>query len=175
MYYRFRYDKDNYEDMTYKEVRRQLKIQDAFLITIIEDENKKRSRSKLVKDLDTIFSRYIRMRDSNKFGIVTCPLCGNSMPRKEAQNMHFIKRSVYLFRRSESNCFAGDYRCNVILKWNYIEYTRFMQNKFGISAVDEMISLSKTIHKISTPEIEEKIQYYKLAVIELEKHIEIKQ
>ena len=136
-------------------------------------KTKKRSRSKLVKDLDTIFSRYIRLRDSNRFGIVICPLCGNSMPRKEAQNMHFIKRSVYLYRRDEENCWAWDYRCNVILKWNYIEYTRFMQNKFGIEQVDRMIALSKTIHKISTSDIEERIQYYKLCVTELEKRLGI--
>lgn len=134
-------------------------------------KSKKPTRWKLVKKLDQIFSIFIRMRDSNKYGIVTCPLCGDSVHRKKAQNMHFIKRGVYLYRRDEDNCHAGDYRCNVCLNWNYIAYVRFMQRKYGIEKVDEMIDNSKKVHKITTPELIEKIEHYKLKVIELEKHI----
>ena len=33
------------------------------------------SRSKLVKKADSVFSTFIRLRDSDRHGIVTCPLC----------------------------------------------------------------------------------------------------
>ena len=121
---------------------------------------KKPTRSKLVQKADSIFSTYIRLRDSNNKGIVTCPLCWAKIPRKKAQNMHFITRSCWLYRYDESNCFAGCMRCNVILNWNYIIYTRFMQDKFWIEKVDEMINNSKKIHKLQTFELEDIINLY---------------
>lgn len=51
-------------------------------------------------------------------------------------------------------------RCNVILNWNYIEYTRYMQNRYGMSAVDEMRVNSKKIFKLSTSELENIIEKY---------------
>ena len=38
-------------------------------------KNNSMNRSKLIKELDKQFSLFIRMRDANKKGIVTCPLC----------------------------------------------------------------------------------------------------
>ena len=67
---------------------------------------KKKSRSRLVKDLDSLFSIYIRLRDSDKDGMVTCPLCKNKIHWKEAQNMHFITRGCYALRRDANNCHA---------------------------------------------------------------------
>ena len=121
---------------------------------------KKPTRSKLVQKADSIFSTYVRLRDSNNKGIVTCPLCWAKIPRKKAQNMHFITRSCWLYRYDEDNCFAWCYKCNCILNWNYIIYTRFMQDKFWIERVDEMIRESKEVYKLPTYELEEIINTY---------------
>jgi len=121
---------------------------------------KKPTRSKLVQKADSVFSTFIRLRDSDRHGIVTCPLCWARIPRKKAQNMHFITRACWLYRYDETNCFWGCYRCNCILNWNYIIYTRFMQDKFWIEKVDEMIKKSKELHKLQTYEIEEIINKY---------------
>ena len=118
------------------------------------------SRSKLVKKADSIFSTYIRLRDSDKKWYVKCPLCWCKLPRKKAQNMHFITRSCWLYRYDEDNCHAWCMRCNVILNGNYIEYTRYMQIKYGISAIDEMRVNSKKIFKLSTTEIQTIIEKY---------------
>ena len=98
--------------------------------------------------------------------MITCPLCGARVHRTKAQNMHFIKRSVYKYRRDERNCHAGCMRCNVILHGNYIVYTRRMQRKFGEVIVDDMIN-DKQIAKISTAEIEAMIEKYKIIVYEM--------
>lgn len=123
-------------------------------------KTKTSTRSRLVKKADTVFSTFIRLRDSNRKGIVTCPLCWWKWPRKQAQNMHFITRACWLFRYDEENCVAGCMRCNVILNWNYITYTRYMQNKYWIEKVDEMISNSKKVYKLQTYELEEIINKY---------------
>lgn len=120
---------------------------------------KKLSRSKIIQKLDRIFSIYIRLRDCDNIWIVVCPLCKSKIPRKKAQNMHFISRWVLKYRFDEDNCHAGCMRCNVILNWNYIIYTRWMQIKYGIDKVDKMIT-DKQVYKLKTPELEEMIKEY---------------
>ena len=129
------------------------------------------SRSKLVKKADSVFSTFIRLRDSDRHGIVTCPLCWARIPRKKAQNMHFITRACWLYRYDEMNCFWWCMRCNVILNWNYIIYTRFMQDKFWIEKVDEMIRNSKKIYKLQTFELEEIINKYTDKIQEFSKRL----
>ena len=124
------------------------------------------SRSKLVQKLDQVFSVYIRLSVADKDWMITCPLCGARVHWTKAQNMHFIKRSVYKYRRDEKNCHAGCVKCNVILHGNYIIYTRRMQRKYGEILVDEMIN-DKQICKIATAEIEAMIDHYQSMVDEL--------
>lgn len=133
---------------------------------------KKLSRSKLIKKYDSIFSIYIRLRDSNRDWIVVCPLCWAKIPRKKSQNMHFISRWVLKYRYDEDNCHAWCYRCNVLLHWNYISYTRWMQNKYWMERIDEMIN-DKTISKLATFEIEEAIAEYTIKCKQLanKKHL----
>lgn len=129
---------------------------------------KKPKRQKLIKELDSVFSLYIRLRDSDSHWIVTCPLCGKKIPVKFAQNMHFISRWVLKYRFDENNCFAGCMRCNVILNGNYIEYTFFMIKKFWKEKVEAMKN-DKELFELKTREIEEKIAYYKEQNQKLEK------
>lgn len=129
------------------------------------------SRSKLVKKADSIFSTYIRLRDADKHGIVTCPLCWAKIHWKKAQNMHFITRSCWLYRYDEDNCHAWCMRCNVILNWNYIEYTLYMINKYSLQKVEEMKKNSKRVYKLPTVEIQTKIDYYSEKIIDFAKKL----
>jgi len=133
------------------------------VVTIKKRKIKTKSRSQLVKELDAIFSRYIRLRDANDNWICTCITCWDRKPRKEMHNTHFISRSNYKYRRSVVNCWAGCYKCNVILHWNYISYTLVMVKKYGEGIVREMQE-DKELIKISTPEIREMIEKYKYEV-----------
>lgn len=135
----------------------------------------KSERQKAIHKFDTVFSEYIRYRDCDKNGNVHCPLCWAVVPLKKAQNMHFIPRWVLKYRWSEQNCYAGCYRCNVALNGNYIIYTRFMQRKYGVEKVDEMIN-DKAPYKIPTWEIEDKTRVYevKLKLLKQEKFGETK-
>ena len=124
------------------------------------------SRSKLVQKLDQVFSVYIRLSVADKDWYITCPLCGARVHWTKAQNMHFIKRSVYKYRRDEKNCHAGCVKYNVILHGNYIVYTRRMQRKYWEILIDEMIN-DKQIMKIATSSLQEMIDRYQSLVDEL--------
>ena len=122
---------------------------------------KKLSRNKIIKKLDWVFSEYIRLRDSNSKWIVECPLCWKRIYWKYAQNMHFVSRWVLKYRFSEKNCHAGCMRCNVILHWNYIEYTRFMQRKYWFEFVESIVR-DKAPYKVSTPDLISMIYNYEV-------------
>lgn len=47
---------------------------------------KKKTRGKIVKELDSIFSRYIRMFYSDQKGICTCYTCGDKDHYKNLQD-----------------------------------------------------------------------------------------
>ena len=47
----------------------------VFSLMVKKIKSKKPTRSKLVQKADSVFSTYIRLRDSDKHGFITCPLC----------------------------------------------------------------------------------------------------
>lgn len=140
----------------------------SFMPKKAKKEKKEAKRTKLKHKLDVIFSRFIRFRDCDKNWNVKCPLCWAVIPRKKAQNMHFISRWVMKYRYSEENCHAWCYTCNVTLNGNYIAYTLFMINKFWKEKVEEMKN-DKQPYKIESWRMEEMIEEYKWKVEELKK------
>lgn len=83
--------------------------------------------------------------------------------------MHFIKRFHKLFRFDEMNCHAGCKRCNVMLDGNYMEYTLWMIDQYGLEKVQEMRQRQNETKKWKTYELEEMIEYYKEEVDKLAK------
>lgn len=124
------------------------------------------TRSQLIKKLDQVFSVFVRLSVADKDWYITCPLCEARVHWTKAQNMHFIKRSVYKYRWDEKNCHAGCVKCNVILHGNYIAYTRRMQREYGEILVDEMIN-DRQICKIATSSLQAMIEKYQVLVDEL--------
>ena len=146
----------------YKRKHEKLRI----LPKIVKEKPKKKlkSISKLEKELDAVFSKYIRLRDAIdstgwKENLV-CFTCDKLIPIKKAQNMHFISRRYKALRWSESNCFWGCVACNVMLHGNYIEYTLRMQKNFWTKFVNDLIEESKKIYKVTRQELEEKLALY---------------
>jgi len=52
---------------------------------------KQKSLPVLIHELDAVFSRFIRTRDT-KDGVIRCFICGAKLTFQEAQVMHFIDR-----------------------------------------------------------------------------------
>lgn len=126
-------------------------------------KQKTKSRSQLVKELDAIFSRYIRLNNIDYNWLCKCVTCGAKVHWKNIQNWHFITRGNYKYRRREDNCFPQCMPCNIYKSWNYISYTLFMIWKYWEDFVRNMQE-DKELVKISTPEIREMIEKYKYEV-----------
>ena len=127
----------------------------------------KKTRSKVVKDLDAAFSRYIRLRAANIDGFVNCYTCGRSYHWKKIQCGHFMSRARYATRWNEDNCRPQCYVCNVMQQGRQYDFgLNLDKEREGLA--DEMHQLSLTTVKFATFELEEKAEYYKGLVKDLE-------
>jgi hypothetical protein len=124
---------------------------------------KKASRSKVIKQLDSVFSKYIRQRDAVN-EIATCFTCGKRDHWKRLQNGHFQSRKHYSTRWDETNCQVQCAGCNV---FKYGEQFLFGQNldvKYGLGTSNELYLKAKKTVKISTVELQDMIKHYKYLV-----------
>src|ERR1700744_2840893 len=56
---------------------------------LVKDE----SLSAVIEDLDAVFSQFVRLRDSDENGYITCYCCGARFYWTDCDCMHFIPRS----------------------------------------------------------------------------------
>ena len=136
----------------------------------------KKTISKLKKELDTIFSIFIRLRESNEYGYCQCFTCGVVRHYKDGmQNGHFQSRKHLSTRFSEDgNCEVQCVKCNVYSWGEQYKFSLALDAKYGEGRAEELEFLARTTLKISRAEYEEKISYYKNLVENLkeEKGIE---
>ena len=127
---------------------------------------KKLTRSKLIKKLDTIFSRWVRLSNSVN-EICTCVTCGKESHWKDIQAGHFISRKHYSTRWDERNCLPQCVGCNVFKYGEQFIFGKNLDQKYYAGLSDELYYKAKGIVKFSNFEIEEMIIKYKNLVNEL--------
>ena len=135
----------------------------------------KKTISKLKKELDTIFSVFIRLREANEYGIVQCFTCGVARHYKDGmQNGHFQSRKHMATRFDEENCQVQCVKCNMFSQGEQYKFSLALESKYGEGKAEELEVLARTTLKISRAEYEEQIEYYKNLVNNLkeEKGIE---
>ena len=130
--------------------------------------------SKLKKELDTIFSLFIRLRESNEFGMVQCFTCGCVKHYKKGmQNGHFQSRSFLSTRFDEVNCQPQCVGCNMFKQGEQYKFALALDGKYGEGTAQELQYLSKQTVKFTRVDYEEKISYYKSSVKNLKKERQI--
>lgn len=123
-----------------------------------------KSRSKLVKELDRVFSIYIRQRGM-KNGTNECVCCGKNDRWEKLQNGHYCSRSNYSTRWDDTNCWPCCVGCNVFKNGNYPAFTEFLLKELGTEKLQALIKKSKQVCKITNEEIIEKTAYYKTKIV----------
>lgn len=118
------------------------------------------SFSNLVSDLDEIFSKYIRIKHSNKDGIAKCYTSGVELPYTILQCGHFIPRSHLSTRWLEENCRPQAQFDNCYLSGNLkIFATNLDIEKKGTTKM--LYEMSKEIYKPTISELKELIIEYR--------------
>jgi hypothetical protein len=98
------------------------------------------SISSLEKKADAVFSQYIRLRDADEGGTVSCVTCQKLLFWKEAHCGHFIKRGNRAVRYDEKNCNSQCPRCNHFLGGNDAVYAVFIIDRYGRETYDELMA-----------------------------------
>lgn len=122
---------------------------------------KKKGLALLKKELDRVFSIYIRQKYS-KDGMVKCYTCTTIKPIKEMQNGHWIPRNNLSTRFSEENCRPQCVGCNM--------FNKGRPDVFAVNLIKEgidIVKLQQTKYRIFKVDLfwyEEKIEYYKKVI-----------
>jgi len=118
-----------------------------------------------MKKLDTIFSQYIRLRDTNDLGHGRCFTCGVPIEYKTCECGHFRHRRHINTRWHEFNAHAQCFECN--RGDDMVKYIVAMLNKYDSDIVDGIIRLSNDSTKLTKAEMEELYLYYHDKIKEL--------
>ena len=129
-----------------------------------------KSLSKLKKDLDTIFSIFIRLRYADDDGLVICFTCQKKAHYKNGmQNGHFMSRKHLNTRFHEENCQVQCAGCNIFRYGEQYKFSVNLDNEYGKGKSNELEILSKQNEKFSRVDYDIKISYYKSLVDKIKK------
>jgi len=123
------------------------------------------AKSKLIRDLDSVFSRYIRNRDTwvdpNGSRIGKCCTCGRIKLYEDLDCGHFIRRENWGTRWIERNCHAQCGYCNRFRGGLEHEHEEYIKLKHGEEAPDSLRLLAKiNKKKPSAFNIQRNIEFY---------------
>ena len=128
---------------------------------------KKSDRQKLVAKLDTIFSEWVRLRDSDHQGVCKCITCGDFKHWQSMDAGHFITRENMGTRWEEPNVNAQCPHCNRFKAGRQYEHGIAIDRKYGQGTADLMTAKGNAVCNWEDFEIETMYKYYKNAVKEL--------
>lgn len=117
-------------------------------------------RSTLVKNLDTVFSQYIRLRYA-KNEIAECYTCGKKDNYKKQQAGHFASRRHYSTRWNEHNVQVQCYGCNIGNQGLQFEFGKRLNKEFGNDFAEQLLIESKKTVKFTDSYLQDMIQHYK--------------
>tara|TARA_B110001450_G_C17630979_1_gene485181 strand:+ start:1061 stop:1480 length:420 start_codon:yes stop_codon:yes gene_type:complete len=120
--------------------------------------------TKLKKELDAIFSTYVRLRDLTLNGEAICVTCNTAKPYKQMQNGHFMSRRHMSTRFEERNTAVQCMGCNMYNQGMQYEMSKYLDKKYGEGTAEEMQVLSRQSKKISRIDYDYLIDDYKTKV-----------
>lgn len=125
-----------------------------------------KNKRSLIKKLDTIFSKFIRLRDCGKeFG--RCISCGKIILFSTCDCGHYINRKHLSLRFDEKNCNAQCRSCNRFDEGNIQGYRNGLIEKYGEKEVELLEIKKHNISNLCSFEIEVLIKEYKKKIKEL--------
>lgn len=117
---------------------------------------------KLVKELDKVFSLYIRLRNVDQNGMVKCFTSGKIMWPEQSQCGHFISRRHYATRWDEINCQVQSVAENMFNQGNGPVFGQKLNEKYGAGTVDGLLLKKNNKFKLDFFTLKYLIEEYKL-------------
>lgn len=92
-------------------------------------------KAKLRKELDALFSRFVRYSAVEPDGLVSCYTCPNRNEPKKMQNGHFVPRQYLATRYDEVNNHPQCYACNQLYNGQPSAYAARLEKEYGAGTV----------------------------------------
>lgn len=116
-----------------------------------------------IKKLDAIFSKYIRLKNTNNgFGI--CATCGQVKKYEQLDCGHFISREHLNTRWNEQNVHIQCQQCNRFKSGKQYEFSLFIDKKYGLGTSNKILNFSRIPCKPFEIELKELTKQYKSEV-----------
>jgi len=125
---------------------------------------KVKTQAQLKKELDTIFSIYIRQKFSDSDGNNTCYTCGKAGTIKTMQNGHFVSRQYLATRWSENNCRIQCSGCNLFGNGKPLDFEERLKKDLGSEYVEKMKASRHISLKLDRHWYIAEIEKYKLLI-----------
>ncbi len=122
--------------------------------------------SNLIVTLDKWFSRYIRLKNADEFGMVKCITCGRRLHWKSAQCGHYVKRGHRATRFHEKNCGEQCRFCNTRRNGEEQAHRLYINFTYGEGTAEFLKQKGKTPFEMTREEYTEKIEHYRKLVTE---------
>lgn len=126
-------------------------------------------QSEAIKKLDSVFSKYIRLRDAMPNGTFRCISCGKILPMQTADAGHFFSRMHMSTRFDEDNVHAECRQCNRMTPGHLIGYMANLEKKIGTPRMEALEQNAHRMRKWSVLELQCLIDYYTKKCRELQK------
>jgi hypothetical protein len=120
------------------------------------NKRKSKSQAKLKKELDAVFSKYIRLTHPAR-----CYTCGLSKRRKNLHCGHFVSRQYLATRWDENNCRPQCVGCNLYGGGKPLDFEENLKKELGNDFVEKIKQSRHQIWKLDNHWYEEKISFYK--------------
>ncbi len=121
-----------------------------------------------IETIDRLFSEYIRLRDSDQYGMIRCISCGKRVKWQYADAGHFISRVHMNLRFDEKNVNAQCQECNRFKSGNLENYKRGLIIKYGRFIIDYLENKRNEIRQFTDFEIELMCLHYRKQIKNLE-------
>ena len=121
---------------------------------------KTKTVSKLKKELDAVFSKYIRAKHPKK-----CFTCGKASDKLQCG--HFVPRIYLATRWDEDNCRPQDVGCNIWGRGQLLDFEENLIKEIGVARVQQLKEKRNEIWKLTPEWYTEQIKLYTQKLEEL--------
>jgi hypothetical protein len=123
---------------------------------------KRPNKRALVKKLDAVLSKYVRIKDADSEGFVTCYTCDSRKHWKEMQCGHFISRAYYSHRFNPDNVRPQCFSCNMYYHGRQYDFGKNLEREIGISTVEKMVESKSNPSGFTVMDYQDMIDHYTL-------------
>ena len=119
------------------------------------------ARARLHDELVSLFSEYVRRKEADDMGVVTCFLCGKELPWEYSVLMHFQPRKELGLAFNETANHAGCAGCNGKPNGDWPNCARKLDKVYGHGTAEDLTIKSKEVMHYDRQWYRERIEHYK--------------